>query len=78
MNRLDNTVEDTIIDVLRRTGPRCLDDLVGQLPNHEWSEIFAAVDQMSRDGRLVLHRIPRTGYQVSRPSLHAADREVHA
>lgn len=75
---MNNTVEDAIIEVLQRAGPCCLDDLVGQRPNQEWSEMFAAVDQISRDGRLVLRRISGIGYQVSRLSFHAADREVHA
>ncbi|MDP3090548.1 MAG: hypothetical protein Q8N04_07725 [Nitrospira sp.] len=78
MNRLNDTMEDPIIDVLQRTGPCCLDDLVVQLPNHDWSEIFATVDRMSRDGRLVLRRFPRSGYQLSLPLVHAAGKEVYA
>lgn len=71
MNRPNGTVEDTILDVVQRTGPCSLDDLVQQLLHHDWSQIAAAVDQMSRDGRLVLSRPPdSSGYRLSLPASH--------
>ncbi|NJN36211.1 MAG: hypothetical protein HC794_03075 [Nitrospiraceae bacterium] len=53
-------LEDTILDVLQRTGPCSLDGIVQQLLLHDWSEVFAAVDRMSRDGRIVLRRDPES------------------
>ena len=71
MENLTYTVEDTILDFLHRNGPCCLDDLVQQLLHHDWSEILAAVDQMSRKGRIVLRLAPgSSGYRLSLPLLH--------
>jgi hypothetical protein len=66
--------EKAVIEMLRRTGPCCLDDLVTYLPNLSWGEVFVAVDRMSRDGRLLIRRqllIRRVGYssyQITLPS----------
>ena len=73
----DGSLENAIRRVLENTGSRSLDDLVQQFPNHAWSEIFAAVDRMSRDGRLMLSRFPRTGYRVSPPLREPADLSTH-
>lgn len=78
MIHIDASTEDAVFDFLQGTGPCCLDNLVTHLPNHQWSEIFVAVDRMSRDGRLVLRRIPQSGYQVSLPSPNPAYKEVIA
>ena len=68
MKTLSYTVQDTILDLLQRTGPCSLDDVVQQLLHHDWSEVFTAVDQMSRDGRVVLRRDRETsGYHLSLP-----------
>jgi hypothetical protein len=73
MTTLAYTVEDTILDVLQRTGPCSLDGVVQQLLHHDWSEVFAAVDRMSRDGRIVLRRDPESsGYRLSLPLSHPA------
>jgi len=68
MKTLTNTVDDTILDVLQRTGPCSLDNIVQQVLHHDWNEVFAAVDQMSREGRIVLRRAPGpSGYLLSLP-----------
>ena len=73
MNTLTHTVEETILDILQRSGPCSLDDVVQQLLHHDWSEIFAAVDRMSRDGRILLRRNPESsGYHLSLPLSHPA------
>lgn len=65
---VDETIEQTILKVLDRDAPCWLNDLLQQLPHRQWNEIFAAVDQMSRDGRLVLRRVPGSpGYHLSLP-----------
>jgi len=44
-------IEEAIIEKLRSDGHCCLDDLVRHLsPSYRWSEVFIAVDQMSRNG----------------------------
>jgi hypothetical protein len=65
MSPAHSLIEDTVIDILTHTGPCTMDELVGSLPSQDWSQVFSAVDQMSRDGRLVLRRIPSCGYRLS-------------
>jgi hypothetical protein len=60
-------IEDAVIEILRRTGPRTIDDVAEALSGHNWSELFSAVDEMSRDGRVVLRRLAGSGYQLSVP-----------
>ena len=58
-------IEEVIFEKLRESGPCGLDDVVTSLPNSSWGEVFAAVDRMSRDGRLVLHQYSYSAYQIS-------------
>lgn len=58
-------IEAAIVETLQRSGSCSLDDVVTSIPNSSWGEIFAAVDRMSRDGRLVLHQRSYSAYQVS-------------
>ena len=59
------TVEEAIIEKLRRNGPCCLDDVVSYLPDLTWGEVFSAIDRMSRDGRLLLHQLGYSTYQIA-------------
>lgn len=65
-------IEDAIIEKLQRTGPCCLDDVVTDLPNLSWGEVFLAVDRMSRDGRLLLRQLGYSTYQISLDSQFAS------
>ena len=58
-------VEEAIIGKLRRSGPCCLDDVVAYLPNCSWGEVFVAVDRMSREGRVWLHQLGYSTYQIA-------------
>ena len=58
-------IEEAIVEKLRESGPCFLDEIVTSLPNSSWGNIFAAVDRMSRDGRLLLHQHSYSAYQVS-------------
>jgi hypothetical protein len=58
-------IEDAIVETLQRSGPCCLDDMVISLPNSSWGEIFSAVDRMSRDGRILLHQVGFSAYQIA-------------
>jgi hypothetical protein len=60
-------IKDAVIKILLQTGPRTLDDVAEALPVHNWNELFSAVDEMSRDGRVVLRRLAGSGYQLSVP-----------
>jgi hypothetical protein len=77
MLHADISVEEAIVKFLKRSGPCSLDDLVAQLPDRNWSKVFATVDAMSRDGRLSLCRIARAGYQISLLSPKPLYGEVH-
>jgi hypothetical protein len=58
-------IEAAIIEELRRSGPSCLDDVVACLPNFSWGEVFVAVDRMSRGGRVSLHQVSYSTYQIA-------------
>jgi len=58
-------IEEAIVEKLRENGPCSLDDVVTSIPNSSWGVIFAAVERMSRDGRLLLHQCSYSAYQVS-------------
>jgi len=59
------TIEAAIRLHLTREGPCTLESLLAGLSQFSWSEIFSAVDQLSREGSLVLRRPDRFEYQVS-------------
>lgn len=58
-------IEEAIVEKLRESGPCGLDVVVTSLSNSSWGEVFAAVDRMSRDGRLALHQYSYSVYQIS-------------
>ena len=64
-------IEQAIIEKLRISGPCCLEEVLTHLPDFSWGEIFAAVDRMSRDGRLLLHQLGYSTYQIALPSQFA-------
>ena len=63
------TAEERIVDILQSNGPCSLEDVVRFLhPRYSWSNVFIAVDQMSRNGRLLLRRLGNSTYQIALPS----------
>jgi hypothetical protein len=65
--------EEAVIEMLQRTGPCCVDDIVRHL-HLSWSEAFVAVDRMSRDRRVLLRQVGYSTYQVTLPAQLAAPR----
>jgi hypothetical protein len=65
-------IEAAIANTLQGRGPCGLDDLVTSLSSSNWGEVFAAVDRMSRDGRVVLHQRGFSSYQISLGSQESA------
>lgn len=57
-------IEKAIIEKLQ-SGPCRFDDVVTDLPNFGWGELFVAVDCMSRDGRVFLRQLGFSTYQIS-------------
>lgn len=76
--RVDASREEVIIEMLRKTSPCCLDDLVTYLPNFSWGEVFVAVDRMSRDGRLLLRQLGYSSYQITLSSQLASPRSSYS
>ncbi|GKS59468.1 hypothetical protein YTPLAS18_29950 [Nitrospira sp.] len=62
------TLEDAILIQVRRTGSCFIDDLVSQLSNRSWNEVFLAVEHLPQDGRLTLHRFANGSIQISLPA----------
>jgi hypothetical protein len=58
-------VEEAIVETLQRSGPCCLDEVVTDLRNFSWGEVFLAVDRMSRDGRVSLLQLGYSTYQIT-------------
>jgi hypothetical protein len=58
-------IEVAIIELLQSHGPCSLDDVVGYRPDLGWGEVFRAIDQMSRDGRVVLRQLGYSTYQIA-------------
>jgi hypothetical protein len=63
------SVDEAIVEKLRSDGPCCFDELVIDLPDYSWGQIFLAVDCMSRDGLLSLCPVGSATYQISLGSL---------
>ena len=69
MVTVNASVEESVLDLLQRTGPCSLDDLVVHLPKYGWSQVFLAVDRMSREDLLKVRRLSASVYFVAL-SLH--------
>jgi hypothetical protein len=62
------SIEAAIIEKLQ-SGSCCFDDVVTDLPNFSWGEVFSAVDRMSRDGRVSLRQNGYSAYQIKLKSV---------
>lgn len=60
--------EEAVIEMLQKTDPCSMDDIVMQLPNLSWAEVFVTVDRLSRDGRVLLRQLGYSTYQIVLPS----------
>jgi len=69
-------VESAILETLERGGPCSLDELYQTLSAYSWNQVFAAVDRLTRNGRLLLRRPGRFDYWVS-IAISSANAPVH-
>lgn len=76
MNRIVN-VKSVIQAELLRCRSCMLEMLLDRLPQYSWNQIFIAVDQMSRNGDLVLSHPTRFDYEVSLGPVASATEQVH-
>ena len=62
-----HTLEQTILDRLEEESVVGLDELIEMLPQYSWNQIFHAVDQLARFGKIVLrrHRYDYTVFSTS-------------
>ena len=59
------TIHVAIRSELIKQGPCTLESLLNRLPQFSWSEIFSAIDQLSRTGEVVLRHQARFDYEVA-------------
>jgi hypothetical protein len=62
-------LDEAIVEKLQKGGPCCLDDVVTDLTDFSWGEIFLAVDRMSRNGRLSLLQVGYSAYLIKLKSV---------
>jgi predicted transcriptional regulator len=60
----DSPSEARLIDALRRSGPQTIETL-SSLSGLSWSQVFLAIDRLSRTGNVSLQRLSSCEYQVS-------------
>jgi hypothetical protein len=60
--------EEAVIEMLQRTGPCTMDDILREVPNLSWAEMFVTVDQLSSEGRVLIRRLGYSTYQIGLPS----------
>ena len=77
MISINASVEEVVTEMLQKTGPCCLEDLVTYLPNLRWGEVLFAVGRMSRDSRLLLRQVGYSRYQITLSSLLAVPRSSY-
>ena len=57
--------DERILDLLRRHGTHSLDELSVVLPEVGWSQVFLAIDRLSREGKVTIGPPQRGDHQVS-------------
>ncbi len=71
-------IQSAIRSELMQQGPCTLEALLDRLPQFSWSEIFTVVDQLSREGRLVLRHPARFDYELSIGSARPVSEQARA
>ncbi len=59
------STDELLLDALRGMQPQTIESLCSLLPGMTWSQVFLAVDRLSRVGAVSLQPIRRCEYQVS-------------
>ena len=65
-----------IVRHLEEHGPCALDTLILKISSCTWNQIFAAIDELSREGTVTLQPFHRFGYRLSlahRPAARPPD-----
>lgn len=59
------STDELLLKALRGMQPQTIESLCAVLPGMTWSQVFLAVDRLSRAGAVSLQPIRRCEYQVS-------------
>lgn len=59
------SVEQRVLETLRMSGEKTVEQLTISLPDVSWTQVFLAIDRLSRSGRVILRRTVRGDYQAS-------------
>jgi hypothetical protein len=65
--------ESAIRQVLARTDTCSLEELNERLPYYSWSQVFAAVDRLNREGTVTLQRPDSSDYFLSLAPRHSVE-----
>ena len=60
-----DSLELSIRQVLARVGTCTLEELNERVPYYSWNQVFAAVDQLNREGTVTLQRPDSSDYILS-------------
>jgi hypothetical protein len=59
------STEERVLEALRARGPQTLEALAYFLTDASWSQVFLAIDRLSRVGMISLQPVRRCEYRVS-------------
>jgi len=59
-----SAAEVLVLEALRTGGPQTIEQLAYAMKQVSWSQVFLAVDRLSRSGAVRLSRVDRGGYRV--------------
>ena len=76
MKAADALAEEAVLEMVERIGPCSMDDLARQLTHFSWGYVFAAVDRMSRDGRLEIRQLGYLTYHIALSPQHVPSPSV--
>lgn len=60
-----SSIEQRVLAALRVGGDKTIEQLTASLPDVSWTQVFLAIDRLSRSGRVILRRTVRGDYQAS-------------
>lgn len=63
--RRQTSAERRILTSLQAGESRTIEQLTASLPDVSWSQVFLAIDRLSRSGQVVLRKVNGQGYLVS-------------
>jgi hypothetical protein len=67
------SIESAIYQQLTLVGTCSLDELADLLRGYSWSQVFTAVDRMTREGTVILKHPTPFRYLLSLPAHHSAE-----